>query len=325
MMNLSEKIIKLRKQQGWSQEELAERMNISRQSVSKWESGASVPDLDKILAMSSLFGVTTDYLLKEDEYESVSTPKEPPIRVIAQHEANEFISRTRFHAVKIALGVSLAICSPILLIILAGISEAYGILVESAAVGIGVAVLLGMVAVSVGLFIFSGMQLGKYEFLEKEIIALQNGVRGILEQEKAEYDPTHRKSIMIGVVLIIAGVIPMVLVPALGADGFAVMCCVGILLLCVAVGVNLLVRAGCVFGAYQKLLQQGDYSVENKQKNKKTAAFAGCYWCIVIALYLLISFLTMKWNKTWVIWPVAGVLYAAVEGIMLSIMKKKQG
>lgn len=63
-MILSEKIIMLRKKYGWSQEELAERMDISRQSVSKWESRASIPDLERIVSMSQLFGVTTDYLLK---------------------------------------------------------------------------------------------------------------------------------------------------------------------------------------------------------------------------------------------------------------------
>ena len=71
---LSEKIINLRKSRGWSQEELAERLNVSRQSVSKWESGISNPDLDKIVAMSTLFGVTTDYLLKEVTDEEKSEP-----------------------------------------------------------------------------------------------------------------------------------------------------------------------------------------------------------------------------------------------------------
>ena len=65
-MILAEKIMQLRKKNGWSQEELAEQMKVSRQSVSKWESGASVPDLDKILKMSEIFGVSTDTLLKEE-------------------------------------------------------------------------------------------------------------------------------------------------------------------------------------------------------------------------------------------------------------------
>ena len=61
-MILAEKITKLRKRNGWSQEELAMKLNISRQSVSKWESAASIPDLDKVIKLSAIFGVSTDYL-----------------------------------------------------------------------------------------------------------------------------------------------------------------------------------------------------------------------------------------------------------------------
>ena len=61
-MVLAEKIVFLRKRKGWSQEELADKLDISRQSVSKWELGASIPDLDKIIKLSELFDVTTDYL-----------------------------------------------------------------------------------------------------------------------------------------------------------------------------------------------------------------------------------------------------------------------
>ena len=62
-MILADKISELRKKNDWSQEELAGQLGVSRQSVSKWESAASIPDLDKILKMSELFGVSTDYLL----------------------------------------------------------------------------------------------------------------------------------------------------------------------------------------------------------------------------------------------------------------------
>ena len=62
----SEKIMNLRKKNGWSQEELAQRLSVSRQSVSKWEGGQSIPDLDKLLALSQIFGVTLDYLVKDE-------------------------------------------------------------------------------------------------------------------------------------------------------------------------------------------------------------------------------------------------------------------
>ena len=64
-MTLAEKIAALRKQQGWSQETFAEKMDVTRQAVSKWESAQSVPDIDKLVKISNLFGVTTDYLLKK--------------------------------------------------------------------------------------------------------------------------------------------------------------------------------------------------------------------------------------------------------------------
>lgn len=65
-MILADKIMRLRKRNGWSQEELAEKMQVSRQAVSKWESAQSIPDIDKLLALSRLFEVTTDYLLKDE-------------------------------------------------------------------------------------------------------------------------------------------------------------------------------------------------------------------------------------------------------------------
>jgi transcriptional regulator with XRE-family HTH domain len=66
-MNLSEKIQNLRKEKQLSQEELAEKLDISRQSVSKWESGLAMPEIDKLIMLSEIFGVTTDYLLKDGE------------------------------------------------------------------------------------------------------------------------------------------------------------------------------------------------------------------------------------------------------------------
>lgn len=66
-MNMAERIQHLRKSRGFSQEELADRVGVSRQAVSKWESGQSMPDLEKVISMSELFGVTTDYILRGSE------------------------------------------------------------------------------------------------------------------------------------------------------------------------------------------------------------------------------------------------------------------
>ena len=97
-MILADKIAEERKKNGWSQEELAEQLGVSRQAVSKWESAGSVPDLQKIIQLADLFGVSTDYLLKEElepEERYTGTDSnaelERPLRRVSMEEANEFL------------------------------------------------------------------------------------------------------------------------------------------------------------------------------------------------------------------------------------------
>ena len=87
-MTTGEKILKLRKESGLSQEAFAEKLGVSRQSVSKWESGVSIPETDKILAMSEMFRVSTDYLLKDDEVKA-EEEIEPEEEANQAHGGNE--------------------------------------------------------------------------------------------------------------------------------------------------------------------------------------------------------------------------------------------
>ena len=75
-MNFSEKLLTLRKANELTQEQLAEKLDVSRQSISKWESGQATPELDKIVALSAIFNVTTDYLLKSSEIDDLSVKTE---------------------------------------------------------------------------------------------------------------------------------------------------------------------------------------------------------------------------------------------------------
>ena len=75
-MNFSEKLLTLRKANELTQEQLAEKRDVSRQSISKWESGQATPELDKIVALSAIFNVTTDYLLKSSEIDDLSVKTE---------------------------------------------------------------------------------------------------------------------------------------------------------------------------------------------------------------------------------------------------------
>ena len=90
-MKLSDKIIQLRKSNGWSQEDLAEKLNVSRQAISRWEGATAQPDATNILQLSKLFGVTTDYLLN-DEYESDNDlPKDKEVKSDGFHQVMIFM------------------------------------------------------------------------------------------------------------------------------------------------------------------------------------------------------------------------------------------
>ena len=124
-MILADKIIRLRKKNGWSQEELADKMNVSRQAVSKWESAQSIPDLEKILQLGTLFGVTTDYLLKDDieDEEFTNESSDAAVKKINIEEANIYIEQRKKASWRIALATFLCILSPITLIVLSILSE----------------------------------------------------------------------------------------------------------------------------------------------------------------------------------------------------------
>ena len=95
-------------------------------------------------------------------------------------------------------------------------------------------------------------------------------------------------------------------------------------LLLVGTGVVFFILAGVPQESFQKLLQEEDYTREAKKKKKFTGAVATVYWLIVIAIYLAHSFLTNDWKENWVIWPVAGVLFAALMTVCSLIQKKEK-
>ncbi len=331
-MILADKIITLRKQQGWSQEQLADKLAVSRQSVSKWESGLSIPDLDKIIKMSSIFGVSTDYLLKDDITELPVNPTSETATsydydesvLVTVEDANTYMSLCERLAGFFGLGVALCIISPIPLIFLGGMSEmAKYAPYEDVMGGIGVAILLLIVAMGVAVLVVCGLQTGKWEFLEKSAITLEYGVKGIVEKKKAAFEKTYIYSIAIGVTLCIAGVVPLMIFSGFDFEDYIYTILVDILLLFIAVAVFLFVKAGIVHGCYQKLLQEGEFSDSEKRTKRRLDPISTIYWCSIVAVYLLWSFTTFEWHRTWIIWPVAGVAYAVVEAVAKIIMNKK--
>ena len=323
-MILAEKITQLRKKNGWSQEDLAEQLSVSRQSVSKWESAQSIPDLNKILLMSRIFGVSTDYLLKDDVTEEPNTPpvmEEQPVmstaRFVSMEEANRFLDAKEITAPRVAVGVMLCILSPIPLIFLSALSECGGLfwLTESLAAGIGLISMVLLVTAAVALFLSCRSYTAEFDYLEKEPIDTAYGVTGMVQELKQRYKDTYSKNNMLGVCLCILSTIPLFAAP-ITENELLVISSLCLLLLIVAVAVNRFVSVGIIWESYQKLLQEEDYSVPKKTQWKNSVG----YWSIVTSLYLLISFLTNAWHITWIIWIAAPALYPFFRSLYKKFM-----
>ena len=213
-MILADKIIKLRKKSGMSQEELAERMGVSRQAVSKWESAQSIPDLDKILMLSSLFSVTTDYLLKDDidEEEYLDDVEDSIARRVSIDEANAYLEVRKRVSWQIALATLLCILSPVTLIVLGGLSDIPSTGIGERLMGIvGIGVLFLFVLCAVPIFIIVGFKNGHYEFLDDGEFELEYGIKGIVSERKKAFNKTYVRWNVIGVILCIFSVIPLII------------------------------------------------------------------------------------------------------------------
>ena len=324
-MILADKIIRLRKKNGWSQEELADKMNVSRQAVSKWEAAQTTPDLEKILQLGNLFGVTTDYLLKDElvDEEFVEGVDETPIRKISLAEANDYLEQRKNASVQIAIATLLCIISPILIFLLLAFSECTSIpITENLAVGIGMVALFSLVTIAVVIYIRVGFKNAPYEFLEKEPFETEYGVTGLAREKQKTYRNTYIKYNIFGTCACILSPVPLICA-ALSGKGLLVMIMLCVTLLTVAIGVMIFIVAGVRWASMQKLLKEGEFSEKGKQKNKIIEAIGTVYWLLATAIYLGWSFLTSNWHITWVIWPIAGVLFAVVELVCNLVIDKQ--
>ena len=328
-MILADKIIELRKRNGWSQEELAEKLDVSRQSISKWEGAQSVPDMNRILALSQIFGVSTDVLLK-DELELDGAPElglqaeDTAARSVSMEEASAYLDHKNTAAGRISLGVMLCILSPVLLIILTGAQEAGRIaLTENQAAGLGLIVLFLLIGAAVALFVISGIRHSRFEYLEEEIIDTAYGVSGMARERRERYRSVNARMLTAGIVLCVVAAVPIFIAELFFEENeMAEILAVGVLLVLVAVGVMMIVRTSIIWGGFKALLEEDGYSRVEKTAEKKIAPIASVYWALVTAGYLGWSFLTMEWHRTWIVWPIAGAAFGIVSGVARMMRSK---
>lgn len=314
-MIFADKLIALRKRNGMSQEELADKLNVTRQSISKWEGAQSVPDLQKILQLSQLFGVSTDVLLK-DELSLDDCPTTEPqsyCKKVTLEEANKFLT----HASELArlYSIATALCIFAVVPLLFFLSPLLvSVMGESASVAAGLILLFIFAALGAGIFIYTGFKNQPYKYLEDTIFELDYGVSGVVEQRKQDYRPCYARNNILGAVLCVLSVIPVTAVAILASQYTMFALCAMIVMVIIAV--VLFVYSGTRWSALQKLLAEGDYSKNGKKINGTLDKISGIYWPLVLAIYLGYSFISNNWGRSWIVWPVAAVLFAVVSAIV---------
>lgn len=331
-MILADKIVNLRKKNGMSQEELAEKMNVSRQAVSKWESAQSIPDLEKILQLGRIFGVTTDYLLKEEmEDEEFSGDNASNVRVVTLAEANEFLAQRKDSSLKIAVATFLCILSIIPLLFLGVLSE-YFPLSENLAMAAGLISMFVIAAAAVCIFVYCGFKNAPFEFLEKEPFETEYGVKGMVKEKQKEYRDTYVKFNIIGTCICVLSPI-LLFIGAFSENELFMAAMLSVFLITAGIGVVFFIICGVRNESMQKLLKEGDWTDSGKRKSSVRSRVGVIYWLLATALYLVLSFLSDGWQdnmgnwrdyKTWLVWVIAGLLFPVVMTVCGLIEDKKE-
>ncbi len=287
-MSLSENLQYLRAREGVTQEQLAERLDISRQSVSKWESGASYPEMETILKLCDMFHVDMDTLLRGSVENSLSEDTAGYDRFMT------------LYARKIAGGVSAIVGSLALWSFLSalGLSEM-----------LGTAMLLLVIAAAAVVFIASGME--EEHFRKKHPIIPDF----YTEPQKERFHRRYIWYIAGGVGAILLGVVMMVLAftvlperePYESYAGAA-------FLVIVACAVYFLIYGGMLEDKYNiaKYNRRNNPTPEDKSRHRRATTACSVIMILATAVFLFAGLAYYKWNWAAIIYPVAGVLCGAV-------------
>lgn len=325
-MVLAEKIVQLRKQLGLSQEELAEKMNVSRQSVSKWESTQSIPDLNKILMLAEIFSVTTDFLLKDkQETVEITEPAQHSNKQITLEQALTYVDSKLAKSVLEIKGTILCICSAIPLFFFLAMADSGKLgMTEELAPVLGVVSLLIIISISISFFVKTNQYDDDIKYIDNELFELAYGVHSAIKAKLKQFRPSHNFKTVVGTFFFIVSSVPLIFVSIL-MDSFELTLLMLIVLLgMIAIGVGIIAPTDAKFDAYNWILQEGDTQTNKSKHSKRAEKLAAFYWPLLTALSLGWSFWTRDWGITWLVWPVGAVLFAALVGLADLLDKDEQ-
>jgi transcriptional regulator with XRE-family HTH domain len=318
-MILANKIIKLRKQFGWSQEELAEKMDISRQSVSKWESTNSIPDLKKIIMLADIFDVTTDFLLKDDVEvcDSISEGIEPAISQITLEQSLNYVENKMKVADLVTKGVVLCICSVIPLFFFWAMAKINRLdLTSDVVAAIGVVSILIIISIGISFFIRTNQYKNDIAQIENEAFELAYGVHSVFKEKLEKFRTTYNIRLSLGIFISIMSFVPLMFGSIFSGGAGIVLMMLIVLILMIATGIYIIATVSAKYNAYNSILKESCIETKKTRRTKRAEKLAAFYWPLLTAAYLGWSLWTMDWGVTWIVWPVGAVFFAALFGLM---------
>lgn len=246
---------------------------------------------------------------------------EQPAKNVSLSEAEEYMHASVKSSKWIALGVALCIYCPIPLVFMGGIDSYVKGLTDLSVVLMGIFPLFIMIGIAVGIFIANGIKMGKYEYLKKERIQIDYAVEKYLNAVEEESSSPYTRNLVIGVLLCIFSVIPVLITGSITDDSIINVISVILLLVMIGIAVAIFIISGSRMECIKVLKQEGDFTVRSKEDNKAIEVIAGIYWPIATVIYLAWSFVTMNWGITWIVWPIAGIMFGAIVVIYKVVSK----
>lgn len=292
-MNLfGENLQYYRKKQNMTQEQLAELMGVSRQTVSKWEAGISYAEMDKVLQLCDLFSCNMDTLLRGE------AGKEE----VRDNEMHREYMRAFRKGVTTGVVLLILSCAVRELLVGAGIREE-----------IGDACFWVLIIVAILIFIVKGMQnehyKGKYPVIQDFYT----------EEEKDAFAQKCPVRIAAGVGILLIG---LFVFGSLGdtlplGEGMTEDFYYGLFMLCAAAGVGTLVYNGMRKEEYdvEKYNRENNPQLkkENEKKSEKTGVWCGCIMLTATIIFFITGFIFGLWKVNWVAFPVGGLLCGMVS------------
>lgn len=290
-MKFGENLQKIRKLKNLSQEDLALELEVSRQAVSKWESGTGFPEAEKLIAISEILNCSLDDLLKGKIEEK---RQESNIRTKYDDLMNRFSK-------SISIGVMLILMGVTLFLAISGLEIKA---VENSST-LGLAVMLLFVTIAVPIFVIRGIEMESFKKKYSELDKFYS------DEEIERYDTKFSKILAFGIGIILAGVIAFFLASSINTN--AKVSPVVILLIFITVAVPIIIFAGIQKDKYDIAKYNKENSRAFKEKDGLIEKYSGIIMITATIVYFLISFLTNGWHLSWIVFPIGGLLCGIVS------------